>query len=84
MHRLLDPRLILHGLLDLRIVGVIEKTLLNRKFELMDLNIFLALPLCLLGIFWDFQQLHGIFDYHYKKMGGPLRLSISIAILLFP
>jgi hypothetical protein len=38
MHRLLDPRLILHGLLDLRIVGVIEKPLLNRKFELMNLN----------------------------------------------
>jgi len=40
MHGLLGPRLILHGLLDLRIVGVIEKTLLNRKFELMDLTFF--------------------------------------------
>jgi hypothetical protein len=40
MHGLLDPKLILHGLLDLRIVGVIEKPLLNSKFELMNLTFF--------------------------------------------
>lgn len=40
MHGLLDPRLILHGLLHLKIVGVIKKPLLNSKFEFMNLTFF--------------------------------------------
>jgi len=44
IHEFLDPNVILHELLDPMFIGVIEKPLWNKKFELVNLTFFRSTP----------------------------------------